>query len=196
MHQMLKKTRRIIGRTKEDNTQWCVAIVGMNGVGKTRLGKRLASKLHLKRLDSDALFLKRHGDPKQYIKEHGWEAFRKLEEVIILNALKPGHLVVLSGGAIESETVRNSLKQNAAVLWIHAHPKRVTKQIREAKKERPEFAGGAVEHVAKKLVGERDHLYQEVANITIHKNIPFNQFVPISIAELRKHFRTTADGTD
>jgi len=161
----------------------------MNAVGKTRLGKRLASKLGLKRIDSDTVFSKEHGDPKKYVNDFGWDAFRKIEEEIVLEALKPGNLVVLGGGAIESDVIRNELKKDIAVIWISANPKRITKQIRKAKKRRPEFEEGDANKVSKELSDKRNSLYEEVANIKIHENIPFHQFVPIATAELRKYYK-------
>ena len=82
--------------SSEANEQkWCVAIIGMNAVGKSRLGKRIASKLGLKRCDSDTVFTKEHGNPQEYIKNFGWETFRKLEEEIVLGALQPGYLIII-----------------------------------------------------------------------------------------------------
>ena len=185
---MFKRPRKFIGASKESQNKWCVAIVGMNAVGKTSLGKRLASKIGLKRIDSDALFTREHGNPQEYIQKHGVEDFRKLEEEIIIDALNPGNLVVLGGGAIGSEAVRDELKKKAAVIWISAHPKRVARQIEQAKKERPEFSDGSLEEIAKKLTKERQDLYKDVATITINENIPFQQFVPIAVAELRKYY--------
>ncbi len=49
----------------------CIAVIGTNGAGKTVFGKRLASKLEWKRVDTDRVFEERHGDHYAYITRHG-----------------------------------------------------------------------------------------------------------------------------
>src|SRR5436190_1957416 len=120
----------------------CIAIVGMNGAGKSNFGKRLASALRWKRIDTDIVFRKLHGKEQDFIAEKGIDAFHSLEEKIICNSLLPGHVVVLSGGAIESEAVRSALKERAITLWLQSGHKRTHKHLTAAKVERHEFKEG------------------------------------------------------
>lgn len=164
----------------------------MNAVGKTNFGRKLAAKLGLRCIDTDAAFRKLHGKEAEYIARHGWGQFREAEAKIVLSSLLPGKVVVVAGGAVEAPAVRTALKAKAAVIWIQAHPKKVGRHIRAAKRPRPEFAGGVPEEVAKKLLEERTPHYEEIADIRIHPGVPFQQFLPIAIAELLKfHARAT-----
>lgn len=168
--------------------KWCVAIIGMNATGKSSFGKRLAAKLQLKRCDIDVLFKEQYGEIKSFIEREGQAAYRAHEEELIREALAPGSLIVLSGGAIESEGVRSALKEHAAVIWIRANKKRVLRNIGNAKKERHEFAGNEAKQTAKELLEKRNPLYEEVANIVIGQKVRYSHYLPYCIEGLQKFY--------
>ena len=167
----------------------CIAIVGMNGAGKTNFGKRLASKLGMLFSDTDALFEKTHGNTHKFIEEHGWDAYRKEEETIVLGALEADHVVILSGGAVESPTVRARLKERAVVLWIQAHAKRIHEHLKRAKVARPEFADGIHREKVDSMLETRNPLYKEVANILLFPSTPFARQIPVALTELKKFLK-------
>lgn len=167
-----------------------IAIVGMNGSGKSVFGKRLASKLQWKRADTDRLFEDQYGDHHAFIERHGWEEFRQKEERIVLDALQPGHVVILSGGAIESPAVRNALKEKAVVLWLQANPKRLHRHLKRAKVARPEFKEGLHRERITELTEARNPHYEAVADIVIPASIPFAKQIPTAIIALQRY-----DGT-
>jgi len=172
---------------KNDMNKWCVAIVGMNATGKSNFGKSLASKLSLNRIDSDSEFRKKYGDIKKYIDENGFDSYRALEEKIIVESLRLGNVVVLSGGSIESEKIRSALK-HASVIWIQAGKKRVVRNIKEAKSPRYEFSEGSPDEVAKSLIEKRNDLYKEVSDIVIREGTPYSKYCSTAIAELKKYY--------
>ncbi|PIQ76182.1 hypothetical protein COU78_01335 [Candidatus Peregrinibacteria bacterium CG10_big_fil_rev_8_21_14_0_10_49_24] len=163
----------------------CVAIVGMNATGKSNFGRALASALHMKRCDIDAAFVRQYGAIQAFIEKEGNEKYRKYEEELVLRSIQPGYVLVLSGGAIESEAVRKSLAKNAAVIWIRAGKKRVMRNISNAKRERHEFVGKDVRKTAEDLLAIRDPLYREVADITLAERVRYSQYIPVAIRELR-----------
>ncbi|MDP7247399.1 MAG: shikimate kinase [Candidatus Peribacteraceae bacterium] len=183
------KLMRKFFRGNKKKSDRCVALVGMNAVGKSNFGKRLSSKLKLNRIDIDQEFIKRNGIIKDYISKNGEENFRKLESQIIIESLKPGNLIITGGGAIESDEVRSALKNKSAVIWIRAGKEKVKKHIAEAKKERHEFADKDPDVIASDLLAKRNPLYKEVADITIHERVPFSQYLTIAIAELGKFYK-------
>lgn len=167
----------------------CIAIVGMNGIGKSNLGKRIAAKLQKKRIDTDIVFRKKYGKEPAYIQAHGWEAFRKKEEEIVCASLLPDHIVILGGGAVESPAVRAALKEKAIVLWIQAEHKKVHKHLNEAKVTRPEFQGDITEEAVGELLDARNPLYEEVADIRLFPSIAFRDQVRVAIDLLRKYHK-------
>ncbi|NOS66931.1 MAG: hypothetical protein HOO67_01000 [Candidatus Peribacteraceae bacterium] len=168
----------------------CIAVIGMNGAGKTVFGKRLAAKIGWKRADTDRVVKEKHGDHHEFIGEHGWEKFRTEEERIVLDSLKPGYVVILSGGAIESPIVRSTLKDRAVVLWLQADHRRIHRHLTKAKVSRPEFADGLHPSKVKDMLETRDPLYKAAANIVLPASVPFARQVPVAMIELQKYGRT------
>jgi shikimate kinase len=166
----------------------CIAIVGMNGVGKSSFGRGLASALRLPRIDTDAAFRLKHGIQQAYIDVHGWEAFRKAEEDIVIRSLLPGHVVVLGGGAIESERIRSALAEKAVVLWIQGGRKGVHKNLRKAKVTRPEFADALTHASVKTMLDQRNPLYEDVADVALYPHLHFRDRVPMAVDLLRQFF--------
>lgn len=167
-------------------TDSCIAIVGMNGVGKSQFGKTLASKLKMKRIDTDTEFRKLHGKEETFIEQHGWDAFRKAEEQIILRSILPNHVVILGGGGVETPAVRSALKDKALVLWMQAGHKRVQKHLKHAKLARPEFKAGITAESVKQILQKRNPLYEDIATITLPGHLRFSERVPKAIELLEK----------
>ena len=159
----------------------CIAVVGMNGVGKSHFGRRLAARLGMRRVDTDVELRRRQGDEHAFIEAHGWEAFRKGEEATVLDCLRPGAVVVLSGGAVESPAVRAALKKRAVTLWLHAGFHRVHKHLKAARRERPEFKGGVEEKAAREVLARRTPLYRGCADVVVHEHVPFRRQVTVAV---------------
>ena len=82
------------------------------GAGKTAAARGAARALGTDYVDTDQLIAAEipGGSISGYFREHGEAAFRELEERVVLEALeRPGAIVALGGGAVESERVRAAL---------------------------------------------------------------------------------------
>jgi shikimate kinase len=163
-----------------------IAVIGMNAAGKSSFGRRLASVIGWPRVDTDAEFRELHGDEGAYIKKHGWPAFRAIEEKIVERSMKPGHVVVLGGGAIESALVRSVLKKHAVIVWIQASPERIRKRLTEVRRDRPEFPTLPSIAELKEFMKERDKHCEELADVAIYDRVPFPRHVPVALRLLRK----------
>ncbi len=86
-------------------------LVGLPGAGKTTSGRRLANRLGVAFVDSDALIEARAGMPvPQMFAEQGEAAFRALEADVIADALVSFDGVLsLGGGAVLDEGTRARL---------------------------------------------------------------------------------------
>jgi lipoprotein signal peptidase len=173
------------GRAKGDKESVCIAVVGMNGVGKSNFSKKLASELAFKRIDTDTVFRETYSNEPDFIEKHGWEEYRKRERDIVLAALKPGFVVVLGGGAIESQEVRQALKKKAKVLWLQAGAERVAKHLAEAKRQRPEFSPALQTKSVEQLLEARNPLYREVADVTLFEHVPFRRQIQVACGLLK-----------
>lgn len=104
-----------------------VVVIGMRGSGKSTLSQWMANTLGFKFVDLDASFEARvNTDIRSFIKEHGWEEFRRLEAEVAREALvsnASGHVIATGGGVVEGEEARNILKKYVSdggiVLHLH-----------------------------------------------------------------------------
>ena len=101
-----------------------VVLVGMMGSGKTTVGKRLASRLGCRFVDTDDLVVAAAEKSVRAIFEHDGEPeFRRLESAALVEALSSGDdlVVAAAGGTVLSEANRAAMRDHAAcVVWLDA----------------------------------------------------------------------------
>ena len=68
-----------------------IVLIGPPAAGKTRIGKRLAKRLGLPFVDTDAVVVAQHGPIPGILAEHGEPYFRELERQAVAEAVaEPG----------------------------------------------------------------------------------------------------------
>ncbi|MGX7108858.1 shikimate kinase [Facklamia miroungae] len=152
-----------------------LVFIGMPGVGKTTLGKKLADQLGRPFLDTDQLIeAVIHQPISEYISKVGEKSFRDLEEKIIHQVTKEnGQVIATGGGAILSAKNRHALKQNGRLILLE----RPLEEL--SRKSRPLSA--SLEQV-KRLWDERKTLYRESADLII----PVKSSIPTSYQEMQE----------
>ncbi|WP_404401727.1 shikimate kinase [Pelagibacterium halotolerans] len=99
-----------------------ILLVGMMGAGKTTVGRRLAARLGLDFVDSDAEIETAAGMPVPDIfSTHGEDEFRAGETRVIARLLREHKgIIATGGGAFMSAETRALAKQLAVSIWIKA----------------------------------------------------------------------------
>ncbi|KAJ3298949.1 3-dehydroquinate dehydratase (3-dehydroquinase) [Rhizoclosmatium sp. JEL0117] len=91
-----------------------VVVIGMRGAGKSHMGKAAAKALNRTFIDTDDYFAHKMGITiAEYVKDHSWAEFRKLECAQlqqILNDHPKGYVVSCGGGIVETPEARVVLK--------------------------------------------------------------------------------------
>ncbi len=101
-----------------------IALIGMMGVGKTTIGRRLAKRLGRKFFDSDDEIETASGRTVSgYFRDHGEADFREGEKRVILRLVKPDIvkspiILATGGGAFTHESTRNILLENSLTIWL------------------------------------------------------------------------------
>lgn len=109
------------------NGRKSIVVIGMRASGKTTLSKWLASYLGFKFLDLDHLLEEKlQVDIREFVKEKGWDEFRKEEALIAKDCFttySEGYVLATGGGIVEGETARVSLKQyyESGGIVLHLH---------------------------------------------------------------------------
>ncbi len=163
-----------------------VSIVGMRGVGKSALGRKLSSKVGMKHIDSDHVFEDRHGPIRDFIAQKGWDEFRKKEEEVIASLIKPGFVLSLGGGALGSAKTRKLIKEKTIAVWLQAKESELIKRLQSGK--RPPLTNLPLHEEVRKFLLERGPHYREVAAMEISPKLRFSEQVPHVLKTLRDIF--------
>jgi shikimate kinase len=108
-----------------------LALVGLMGVGKTTIGRRLAEHFGLPFVDADEEIEKAAGQSVADIFAHyGEAAFRDGEQKVISRLLE-GETRVLAtgGGALTHPKTRERLKERAITLWLRTDIKVLARRV-------------------------------------------------------------------
>jgi shikimate kinase len=97
-----------------------IVLVGLMGVGKTTVGRRLADHLGLSFVDADEEIEKAAGQSiSDIFTNFGEQGFRDGEYRVIARLLDNGPIVLATGGgAMTHTTTRERLKQKAITVWL------------------------------------------------------------------------------
>ena len=160
-----------------------VTIVGMRGVGKSSLGRRLATVMKSVHEDSDQLFEKKYGPIRLWIEKHGWADFRSKEEAIIVDALRSGIVLSLGGGALGAAGTRKAVKTRSVPVWLQASERELLKRLGNAK--RPRLTDLPLHEEIRKFLIERGPQYREVARIEVSPRVRFREQAPFVLTQMR-----------
>lgn len=140
-----------------------ISLVGLMGVGKTTIGRRLAKRLDMPFYDSDEEIEKASGRSiKGYFKEHGEDAFRAGERRVIARLLGGDPIVLGTGGGafIPAET-RTALKANSMTVWLKADFAVNMERVKRKVNKRPLLDVADPEAAMRALADARYPLYAE-----------------------------------
>jgi len=99
-----------------------IALVGLMGVGKSSVGRRLANALELPFRDADSEIESAAGRSiPDIFADLGEPAFREGERRVIARLLdQPPHVLATGGGAFMSPETRALIKAHAVSVWLKA----------------------------------------------------------------------------
>ena len=144
-----------------------IALVGLMGVGKTSIGRRLAKALGLPFRDADSEIEKAAGrSVADIFAELGETAFRDGERKVIARLLdgRP-HVLATGGGAFVDPATRALLKEHAVVVWLRADLETLVERVGR-RDTRPLLKEKDPREVLAALMEKRHGHYAE-ADITI-----------------------------
>ena len=155
-----------------------VVLVGMMGVGKSTIGRRLSARLHLPFLDADTEIEAAAGMSIPDIFEtHGEPHFRDGEARVIARLLDGGPAVIATGGgAFMREETRNRIRDKAVSLWLKADAEIIMKRVKR-RADRPLLQTADPVATVGRLIEEREPVYQR-ADLTIwSRDVPHERIV-------------------
>lgn len=141
-------------------------LIGAPGAGKSTIGRRVAERLKVPFVDTDALIEEESGmSVADMFVELGEPEFRLREEDAVRRALaEQSGVVALGGGAILSESTRQLLAEHT-VVWLRVNVSDAASRV-GMNQARPLLLGNVRGRLTQ-LLNERTPLYESVASITI-----------------------------
>ncbi|SDO57236.1 3-dehydroquinate synthase [Desulforhopalus singaporensis] len=152
----------------QKNDKQNIVLTGFMGTGKTSVGKRLASELNRKFVDTDELIQERQGiSIPEIFRQHGEAAFRKMESDIARELGQQEGLVISTGGRLMLDPANAAaLSQKGRVFCLVATPQEILSRIKKDKEHtRPLLeVPNPSEHIVE-LLKERQQGYNRFQKI-------------------------------
>jgi shikimate kinase len=119
-----------------------IALVGLMGVGKSSIGRRLAQALSMPFRDADAEIEKAAGcSIPDIFAQLGEEGFREGERRVIARLLQePAHVLATGGGAFMNPDTRALIKEKAVSVWLKGDLEVLARRVAR-KDNRPLLSG-------------------------------------------------------
>jgi shikimate kinase len=139
-----------------------VVLVGLMGVGKSTVGRRLARRLGLSFVDSDAEIEGAAGYPAAEIFErYGERDFRDGERRLVARLVEGEvRVIATGGGAYVDPRTRKLLNERAITVWLDA-PVDILAERTSRRDTRAQLRNGDPKAVLEKLAEERRPSYEE-----------------------------------
>lgn len=171
-----------------------LVLIGMMGAGKTTVGRRLATRLGRKFIDSDAEIEAAAGmSITEYFAAHGEAEFRAGEARVIARLLEEDDIVLgTGGGAFINTDTRTLIKQKSISIWLKADFELLFARV-SRRATRPLLKTPNPRQTLQDLIDARYPIYAE-ADVTVQsQNVPHDDVAQSIIAALTEFLGGTAD---
>lgn len=139
-----------------------VILIGMMGVGKTAVGKRIAEALGVSFFDTDAMIEEKFGLSISEIFEYEGEGGFREKEKSVISGLPDDELCVVStgGGAFMFVENKEKLKAMGTSFYLRASLDTLMKRLEHEHSQRPLLKGDMMQEL-RRLLSQREAVYME-----------------------------------
>ena len=156
-----------------------VVLVGMMGVGKSTIGRRLATRLRLPFFDADIEIEAAAGMsiPDIFL-AHGEPYFRDGEARVIARLLDSGPAVIATGGGAytEREETRKRIRDKAVSIWLKADLDVIMKRVKR-RADRPLLQTEDPAATVSRFLEAREPVYQSADLTVLSRDVPHDRIV-------------------
>ena len=156
-----------------------IVLVGMMGVGKSSIGRRLAARLGIPFIDADSEIEKAACMSIADIFARNGEAYFRSGEARVIARLLDGGPQVLAtgGGAVMNADTRVAIKAKGVSIWLSAEFDVLMRRINKRKNDRPMLQTADPEATLRELLVAREPAYAQ-ADLTVQsREVPHDAIV-------------------
>lgn len=170
--------------------QKTIALVGLMGVGKSSLGRRLAAALDMTFSDADEQIERAAGcSIADIFAERGEAEFREGERRVIARMLdEPPHVMATGGGAFLHPTTRQLILDRAVSVWLNADVDVLVRRVAR-KNDRPLLNGRDPRAVLEQLARDREPFYAQADIHITTGDKPHQAAVEAILQALKAHLK-------
>jgi shikimate kinase len=170
-----------------------VVLVGLMGVGKSTVGRRLARRLGLPFVDSDSAIEDAAGySPAEIFERYGEQDFRDGERRLVARLVEGEvRVIATGGGAYVDPKTRELLNKRAITIWLDA-PVDILADRTSRRDTRAQLRNGDPKATLERLSEERRASYQQ-AHIHVKSGAgAHNEVVDAILQALERHLSNGA----
>ncbi len=181
-------------RSTEESGEECgilidkpLVLIGLMGVGKTTVGRRLAKRLNLPFVDADEE-IEKAADLKvsEIFDRFGEDYFRDGERRVIARLMDDGcQVIATGGGAFMNEETRELILSKATAIWLDANIDILVSRVAR-RDTRPLLRNGDPETILRDLAAKRNPIYGLAHHHVTGNDAPHDLTVENIIKVLRK----------
>jgi shikimate kinase len=171
-----------------------IVLVGMMGVGKSSVGRRLAARLSIPFIDADSEIEKAAGMTiPEIFARHGEAYFRSGEARVLARLLESGPQVLATGGgAFMNEDTRALIKLKGVSVWLHADFDVLMRRTSKRRSDRPLLQTEDPGETLRRLLAEREPTYA-LADLTVQsREVPHEAIVADVMTALAAYLKVAA----
>ena len=144
-------------------------LIGMQGCGKSSLGKRTAKETGVPFADTDALVAgSAGGTVNDFFERYGEEVFRRAETRVLAELTRAKPMIISTGGgSVMSRENRLIMRSWGTIVLIDRPLEDILGDIKLDR--RPDLRPGGLEEV-ERIYRERIPIYRELADITLRND--------------------------
>ena len=171
-----------------------IVLVGMMGVGKSSVGRRLAARLSIPFVDADSEI---ENAAKMTIPEifarHGEAYFRSGEARVLARLLESGPQVLATGGgAFMNEDTRALIKLKGVSVWLHADFDVLMRRTSKRRSDRPLLQTEDPGETLRRLLAQREPTYA-LDDLTVQsREVPHEAIVADVMTALAAYLKVAA----
>ena len=149
-----------------------IYLIGYRAVGKSAVGRSLASILNRPFIDTDSELSEQAGMTiSEYVHKMGWAAFRDLERAILQQICNRDSQVVATGGGmiLEPQNVR-SMRETGTLVWLKASPQTIKERLlndQRSEQNRPALSSKGMVNEIEEILTQRTPYYEQAMNFSI-----------------------------